>query len=307
MSGWPLDPAQLPSLAAWGVLCLAAALLWWPRAHTLSAALLAAAVGAGFALGLLALPALAAFALLGLAAWLVRPARARPARIAGHTLFVVVAFALGLHLMPGFHNPQLADGLQLSAGAAPMSLYLNFDKPLAGFWLLLCWIGASARHKGGGDVAAPAHSPLLGAGAGAVLGAGAIGAGAAALACLGLALLLGVVAWAPKWPAFAPLWAANNLLLVALTEEAMFRGYLQQALQQRWRALRHGDALAIAVSALAFGLVHAGGGARWVLLATLAGLAYGWAYRRGGLLGAVLAHFGLNFIHFTAFTYPMLA
>ena len=43
--------------------------------------------------------------------------------------------------------------------------------------------------------------------------------------CLGLAFALGLVSWAPKWPAgVAPLWALNNLLLVSLAEEALFRG-----------------------------------------------------------------------------------
>jgi len=50
-------------------------------------------------------------------------------------------------------------------------------------------------------------------------------------------------------------------------------------------------------------------GWRWVLMATLAGgaLFYGWAYRKGGLLGAVLRpRSASTSIHFTAFTYPML-
>lgn len=294
MNALPSDAGTLWSVSIWGLLCLAAATLWWPRARTASLALLALALAAAFARGLLAPPALAALALLGLAAWLVRPARPRAARIAGHVLFVPTAFALGLHLLPGFANPQLVAGVELSADSAPMSLYFNFDKPLAGFWLLLCW--PLLRLYG------PGERPLAGS-----LAAGLAGAAAAAALCLGLGLALGLVAWAPKWPGFGPLWALNNLLLVALTEEAMFRGYLQESLQRRWHGKRHGAHAAVALSALAFGLVHAGGGWRFALAATLAGLAYGWAYRKGGLAAAVLAHFGLNLLHFTLFTYPWLA
>ncbi|NRF50701.1 CPBP family intramembrane metalloprotease domain-containing protein, partial [Pseudomonas stutzeri] len=35
------------------------------------------------------------------------------------------------------------------------------------------------------------------------------------------------------------------------------------------------------------------------------GVAYGVAYRYGGLAAAVLAHLGLNTLHFACFTYPM--
>lgn len=289
-----LDSDALWSVSIWGLLCAAAASLWWPRARPASLALLALSLLAGFARGLLDPLALVSFAALLLAAWSVAPARARPWRIAGHALFVLTAFALGLHLMPGFHNPRLTGELRLSADSAPMSLYLNFDKPLAGFWLLLCWPWLRRFGDGPQPVAAS-------------LAAGLVGAVLAAALCLGLGLALGLLAWAPKWPDFGPLWALNNLLLVALTEEAMFRGYLQEALQRRWQSLRRGAWYAAGVSALAFGLVHLGGGWRFALAATLAGLVYGWAYRKGGLLGAVLAHFGLNLLHFTAFTYPMLA
>ena len=286
--------APLWNLLLWGLLCAAAAMLWRPQARTASLTLLVVALAAAFARGLLAPPALIALALLLLAAWLVRPARPRAARIGGHALFVLTAFALGLHLLPGFDNPQFVADLKLSADSAPMSLYFNFDKPLAGFWLLLCW--PLLRLYGSGE------RPLAGS-----LQAGLAGAAIATLLCLGLGVALGAVAWAPKWPWFGPLWALNNLLLVALTEEAMFRGYLQESLQRRWQDRRWGAHAAIAASALAFGLVHAGGGARWVALATLAGAAYGWAYRKGGLAAAVLAHFGLNLLHFTLFTYPQLA
>jgi membrane protease YdiL (CAAX protease family) len=41
-------------------------------------------------------------------------------------------------------------------------------------------------------------------------------------------------------------------------------------------------------------------------LATLAGIAYGLAFRRGGLLAAVWAYFLLNLAHILLFTYPLL-
>ena len=103
------------------------------------------------------------------------------------------------------------------------------------------------------------------------------------------------------------LWAANNLLLVAFAEEALFRGFLQAGLARWFRGRAGGDWTAIGVAAAAFGVAHHAGGAAMVLLATVAGVAYGLAYRHGGLLASVWAHFLLNLAHVLLFTYPLLA
>lgn len=92
-----------------------------------------------------------------------------------------------------------------------------------------------------------------------------------------------------------------------MTEEAVFRGYLQETLSRRFHESRYGDALAIGVGSILFGLAHFAGGEVLIVLSTLAGVGYGPAYRVSGLQAAVLAHFGLNLAHFTLFTYPMLA
>ncbi len=43
-----------------------------------------------------------------------------------------------------------------------------------------------------------------------------------------------------------------------------------------------------------------------IFFASIAGVAYGLAYRQGGLLASVSAHFGLNLLHILLFTYPLL-
>jgi uncharacterized protein len=128
-----------------------------------------------------------------------------------------------------------------------------------------------------------------------------------ALAALGGAVLLGIVHWDPKWPPQAWLWVLNNLLLVTLVEEALFRGYIQGGLSRRFKRLPYGENLALMCAALLFGLAHLGAGWQWVLLASIAGVGYGLAYRFGGLSAAIATHFGLNLLHFGLFTYPMLA
>ena len=122
-----------------------------------------------------------------------------------------------------------------------------------------------------------------------------------------LAWALALVDWAPKWPPQAWVWLANNLLLVAFAEEALFRGYIQGGLTRWWQSRRGGATAALIIAALLFGLAHWAGGWSWMAAATVAGLGYGWAYQQGGLQTAMLAHAGLNVLHFAWFTYPMLA
>ena len=164
----------------WSVLFLSAALLWPPpRAVGRPGA------GGGLCLGRHAgragPAALAAPALLALAALLVQPPAPTALRLAGHMLFIAVAAALFLHLMPGFHNPLVIPRASLSPDAVPFSMYLNLDKPLVAFWIIL------------------ALPPvMMGLDAGRTLRATLACGAAAVLVCLTLALALGMVGWAPN-------------------------------------------------------------------------------------------------------------
>ncbi|MHC6224830.1 lysostaphin resistance A-like protein [Pseudomonas sp. X10] len=245
-------------------------------------------LGFGYALALafgtltlLAVPSL--LALLG-AGVLVRR-QAHWQKSLGHGLFILLAIALALHWLPGFNGAKVIDKAVLSEGALPFTLYLNLDKPLIGVWLLLACPWILMMRPQGLPVSLALILPLTVA------------------TCLGGAWALGLVAWAPKWPEQAWIWLLNNLLLVSLTEELLFRGYIQGGLQR----LFNNQALALVTAALLFGLAHLGGGWQWFYLASLAGLGYGLAYRYGGLAAAVLCHFGLNLAHFAGFSYPMLA
>ncbi|WP_028454408.1 CPBP family intramembrane glutamic endopeptidase [Chitinilyticum litopenaei] len=281
----------LPWLALFGAALLALAGAgprhWcWP----LLAALLIAA-----AQGRLGWPTLLPMLLLAVAVWLARQPQ-HPWRAAGHALLLCTGLGLALHAFPGFANLPLWQQLVLSPGAQPATFFLNLDKPLLAFALLLvCPLPAQSWRS----------------------------CGLAVLRCLPLTLLLvmppafalGLIAWAPPWQAgrwpLWPLpggwWLLNNLLLVCLVEELLFRGWLMQGLARYWAGWRHGAALALILSALLFGLAHAAGGPVWVLVATLAGLGYGVAWRAGGLRAAVGVHFGVNAVHLLAFSYPQLA
>lgn len=251
--------------------------------------LLALGYGLALAYGQLQPWAVLAFALLAVAVICIRPTQPNHVRWLGHGLFVVLAIALAAHWLPGFANARVITAMRLSPEAAPFTMNLNLDKPLIGFWLLLAcpWVA-----KGVCDARTLRITLTTLA--------------LTTVACMTLAMFLGVVIWSPKWPDTAALWLANNLLLVSLTEELLFRGYIQGGLQRLFKGISQGDTLALGCAAALFGLAHIGGGWQWMFLATLAGVGYGVAYRWGGLPAAVLTHFGLNLAHFGLFSYPML-
>ncbi|MGU3781542.1 CPBP family intramembrane glutamic endopeptidase [Burkholderia metallica] len=280
----------LPSATIWLALFAATAFAWHRPQHGLSVGLAALGYACALAFGKLAPFALAPLAVLAAAAWGVMPERARAVRIAAHVVFAALAIALSLHLIPGFHNPRVIGPTRFSPDAVPFTMYLNLDKPLVGLWLVwvLPWVAP--------DV------PLSRA-----LRTGTVAAVATAAACLAGALAFGMVGWAPKWPPSGWLWLVNNLLLVTFAEEALFRGYVQGGLTRMLRAFAWGPWVALAIGALLFGAAHAAAGWQWIVLGTVAGVGYGLAWRRGGLLASALAHAGLNVVHFGLFTYPMLA
>lgn len=277
------------TIAIWTLIFLAAALLLVLRARVAGLGLLGAGYVLAVANGLLDWRAGIPLLLLVASAYAVAPQRTLAWRAAGHVAFVGLALGFGFHLLPGFHNPQVIGPVRLTPGAVPFTMYLNLDKPLAGFWLLLVWPSLQL-HRG-------RWSWIQGLG---------IGLATAAVA-IGLAMALHKIAFAPRWPELGWLWAINNLFLVCLTEEALFRGYLQEELTRRLGERRGRGMIAIAVAGVLFGVAHVAGGPGYVLVAGLAGVGYGIAYRYGGLQASVLAHFGLNVVHFSLFTYPMLA
>ncbi|MBV8464582.1 MAG: CPBP family intramembrane metalloprotease [Burkholderiales bacterium] len=250
--------------------------------------LLSAGYGIAFVMNLLSATALAPLAALSVLAYAVIQPRYAALRYLGHALFIVLAVALGAHWLPGFHNPQVIGPVRYTPDAQSFTLYLNLDKPLVGCWILLVlpWTQAKGSLR-------------------RAIGVGAATAVLTAAVCLPLACALGLVGWAPKWPPMAWLWLLNNLLLVTISEEAMFRAYVQGGLGRLLQKMRGGDCLALLAASALFGLAHFGGGWPWMLMGSVAGIGYGLAYRYGGLWAAVLAHVGLNLAHFALFTYPM--
>ncbi|WP_306521665.1 CPBP family intramembrane glutamic endopeptidase [Rheinheimera sp.] len=218
--------------------------------------------------------------------FLLKDGQKRWQKVVRHSGVILLSLALSLHLVPGFDNWQLLNQVQLSAQSRPFSLYLNLDKPLVFFLLLLLLPDLTGRYRL--NFSATIKLLLI-----SLLAISVISA---------LAVLAGFVALEWKIPHWWWLFACNNLLFTCVVEEAFFRGYLQRLLSQKTGAV-----VAMVLVALLFGLAHLGGGWLYALLATGAGLFYGYLYwRSGSLLVAVAGHFMVNIVHLFVLTYPAL-
>ncbi|PHM36036.1 CPBP family intramembrane glutamic endopeptidase [Xenorhabdus innexi] len=201
-------------------------------------------------------------------------------------MLVMVSVLLFIHLIPGFHNLKYLDKVQAGPLSTPFSMYFNFDKALIPFILLCCM---PSLFRSTPAVNAPAHGwafliaavPLL----------------------LGLATALGGLAVELHLPGWFPAFVIANILFVSLAEEALFRGYIQQKLNQWMNPYS-----ALTITSLLFGAAHFAGGGLMMAFATLAGLIYGIAWMWSGRLWvAVGFHFTLNMLHLLFYTYPVKA
>lgn len=288
------------SLSAWQVATFAALLaavigLWiGPRAWWV---MLGVATLLGYVAGVLVDGAAVWIAVVGALCWSDAAVAGRDRlskwRLLTATAVVIAALLLGMHLLTGFRNPLVLDGVRLTPDSSPYTLYLNFDKTLAGILLL------GVAYRGWPGIVGLKESFQS-----SVLWL--ILANIAIL--IGASLLLGYVRFDPKWTSLFWLWAAVNLFSVCLSEEAFFRGFVQRNLQSIFEHWRYGRAFALASGALLFGAAHFAGGWRYVALSTLAGLGYGYVYQRTQRIEWSMAtHFALNTVHFLLFSYPSLA
>jgi membrane protease YdiL (CAAX protease family) len=205
----------------------------------------------------------------------------------------LISFALAFHFFPGFHNWQLASNLKLSPEAYPYSLWLNFDKPFIGLFVLvfsLPLITSASQWTQILKVSIPFS----------VLGI---------LIMMGISLYFGLVKWDPKVPVISVLWLIDNLIFVCIPEEAFFRGFLQKEFFY-WLGGSQLAALgSILITAIFFSLLHL----LWVAnlplicLVFVASVIYGTIYQwTQAIESSIICHFCLNVTHFFLFTYPAL-
>jgi membrane protease YdiL (CAAX protease family) len=254
---------------------------WWPSWALFLLALLLAALGTYVSPVGLAIIAGTGLVMLAAARGLGQPSIAR-----------LVAFAVGLPLLlyhtfdiPGLTPLPVLSDVPVSEDGELYSLRFDFGPLAVGFFYARLFVTP--------PTAAQMKRVLIWVG-------GLTLALAAVLIAVGLGL--GYVRWDPKWPSFLIVWTIANLLYVAVPEEALFRGLLQDGLRPL------GARIAVPLAAVIFGAYHFPWGLANVGLAAVAGLFFGYAYwRTGRIEAAILLHFIVNAIHLLLFTYPRLA
>lgn len=204
-------------------------------------------------------------------------------------LLSLLSVGLGVHAFPGFSFWELDESVRLSDASAEYALRYYFDKPLIGVFVLgLAYTGLSRSRADWQGLFSSLWRPLL----------------VTLVVVYLLSLALGYTRWDPKFSSTFWPWACKNLLFVCVAEEAFFRGFIQRQLADLIPHQRS-KVIALVVAAGLFGVAHIAGGLTYVLLATVAGLGYGYAYHVTGRIEASIAtHFILNAGHFLFFTYP---
>ncbi len=198
--------------------------------------------------------------------------------------------ALGLHVIPGFNNHEFAHALQLNETSAKFDIWFNYDKSMFGV-LVLGLLFHDQLIRSWSEikrVVSLIALPIL--------------IGIPLIYLFALSMAYSHFDFTPStlfWP-----WILKNLFFTVLAEELLFRGLIQTAIENRVR-YRYSAEIATVIAAILFGLAHFAGGFEYVILATGAGLLYGYTYKITGRIEApIITHLVLNSAHFIFFAYP---
>jgi membrane protease YdiL (CAAX protease family) len=207
-------------------------------------------------------------------------------------LYIVIIILVGCaisHVIPGFSNALVIEKLRVSELSSPFSMYLNFDKIIIALILYVTGkLFLLEKFIDKKSIQQTLFCLLL-----------------CVVVILIPGLLLGYIQFDPKVPDILWLWMFNNLLFVAIGEEIIFRGFVQNSLKSFLGKKAENNYLHIIIASIVFGLLHFKGGIVYVLLASIAGGFYGYTYdKTNRIFCAAIVHFGLNLVHLLIFTYP---
>ena len=216
------------------------------------------------------------------------------ARLILALLAAVISIGLLIHKLPGFHNWLVVNKQHLTSNAAPFTLYLNFDKPFIGIFILVLGFPLLKDPSEFGRMLKLAIPLIIGGVAIMIIAA----------------LFSGLIQWAPKFPKIAWFFALENLIFVCIIEEAFWRGFIQN---EFFRFFGGKGALGSMGAVFLTAFIFAGLHYFWIAslpflgLVFLAGLIYGTIYQvTKSLEASILCHWVFNMTHFFFFTYPVL-
>ena len=248
-------------------------------------------LAAGLTSGWLEPVALLSIATLGVVVWRHTAAHSSLAKRTSLALLIVVALIFAAHLPPGFKTLELWPNTQLSAHSGWSALRFTADKPMVALFLLLAYRSTlCTRITDWITALSLVIRPTL------------IG-----ITCVHLAgLAIGYVVIDLSLSPIVIVWFFRNLLFTVVAEELFFRTVIQSGLEHGLPG-PHAAYSALGITALLFGAVHLYAGWQYGLLATLAGLVYGYAYHKSRRVEmAIIAHILLNFGHVLLLSYPSI-
>ncbi|OEK07723.1 hypothetical protein A8C32_16595 [Flavivirga aquatica] len=204
-------------------------------------------------------------------------------------LILALSIPLAFHFsILDFNNYRYLRNIILTGSSSPYSLYFNLDKTIVGMFI----IGFCLEYK--------KVEFLL------ILKLVVINLLLMGLIFFVLATVLGYSKFEPKLPYFTPVWVLVNLFFTCMAEEAIFRKLIQQRIHDSLSG-KYALVLSVLIASLAFGLAHFSGGIAYIVLASLAGMFYGYVYYKSKRIeSSILLHFGFNLLHLLLFSYPAL-
>lgn len=283
---------HLISSCTYLLLAIIIALFWIKRSIPLTLSLLGFAILLGLYAHRLQIISLPSIALLGVFSYLSFHAKSKSWARFFKVLLAMMGFLILFHKVPGFNNWQIVKEVKISANSLPFNMYLNFDKPLIGIFILVFSPIPLLRSPHALFSALKGMLPLC------------------LMSILTIILLsysMHYVKMDIKYHSLFVIWAMNNLLFACFTEEIFFRGFIQQYLARIFKKSSYNNYFALVLSSLIFGLCHFVN-VQYIVLAMTAGLFYGAIYlKTKSIEASITAHFLLNTVHFLVFTYPAVA
>ncbi|WP_220017695.1 CPBP family intramembrane glutamic endopeptidase [Candidatus Rhabdochlamydia oedothoracis] len=204
---------------------------------------------------------------------------------------VFISISLFMHFLPGFANWKIVSDLTISNSSYPLTLWLNFDKPFIGLFVLVYLLPLIESKKnlwGLIKKAAPLLTLMI-------------------LILTAISYYLKAITFDPKIPSVFLIWVIQNLTFVSIPEEAFFRGFFQQELDQAFGSKPLGTGCSIIITSILFALLHIGWSPNFVaiVLTFCASLFYGVIYRwTQAIEASIFCHFGFSIFHFLFFSYP---